>query len=157
MLKRHGLLWTLTLVGGCLTVLAVIVIGYAGLVLLTNSRSSSTLEQATPTLFTHPTLIKIPIPTDKANCDALGGKWGKIGIGPVDQCNLPTRDAGSTCSDSSQCEGRCVADLSQTQRNQITQSKTPIKATGKCSPWRITVGCLAVVESGQVNGILCID
>jgi hypothetical protein len=110
---------------------------------------------ATPTA--RPTESVIDIPKDQAACEAQGGKWGRIGLAPRDECNLPTSDAGQICSDSSQCEGACVADLSRADYDRVAKNKVIILSTGKCTPWRIVVGCLAVVTDGKVNGIMCID
>ncbi len=47
----------------------------------------------------------------QAKCEAKGGRWGgtAIGRGRSPGCNLPTKDAGKKCSDSSQCESACIA------------------------------------------------
>ncbi len=47
----------------------------------------------------------------QAKCEAMGGRWGGvvIGRGRSHGCNLPTKDAGKKCSDSSQCESGCIA------------------------------------------------
>jgi len=96
------------------------------------------------------------IPKDEASCLALGGRWDRIGMNPRKQCNLPTADAGRVCSDSSDCEGTCLAGLTDSQMNDARAGKS-IKITGACTPWRITVGCQARVQSGKVEGILCLD
>jgi len=33
-------------------------------------------------------------PQDRAACEALGGRWRRIGLNPREQCNLPAADAG---------------------------------------------------------------
>ena len=104
-----------------------------------------------------PTTSVIDIPKDQATCEARGGKWGKIGLSPRDACNLPTTDAGTVCSDSSECEGACVANLSRADYDRVTKNKVIIDSMGQCTPWRIVVGCLAIVTNGKVNGIMCID
>ncbi len=104
-----------------------------------------------------PTKVVAPIPRDKATCEAQGGRWGRIGLGPKDECNLPTQDAGTVCADASECEGTCLADLPQAERDRLMRGKEVIATLGKCSPWRITVGCVAIVQGGTVNAIICID
>lgn len=99
----------------------------------------------------------IDIPKDKATCEAQGGRWGRIGLSPVESCNLPTSDAGTVCSDSSECESLCIADLSQADRDRLMRNRVTIETNGKCAPWRITVGCIPRVTEGQVTGLLCID
>jgi hypothetical protein len=47
----------------------------------------------------------------RAKCEGKGGSWrGSVsGRGRSVGCDLPTKDNGKTCSDSSQCESICVA------------------------------------------------
>jgi hypothetical protein len=115
------------------------------------------LQNAAATPTARPTKSVIDIPKDQAACEAQGGKWGRIGLAPREECNLPTTDAGKVCSDSSECEGMCVANLSREDYDRVTKNRVVIDAKGKCTPWRIVVGCLAIVTDGKVNGILCID
>lgn len=95
------------------------------------------------------------IPKDKESCEAQGGKWGNIGLSPEDVCNLPTSDAGKECSDSDECEGSCIAELSKRDWDKAVYGVVYTK--GKCTAWKITVGCHAFVEDGKVEGILCVD
>ena len=85
-----------------------------------------------------------PLPETKEACLAQGGKWGRLGISEFEKCNLKTSDAGKICNDSSQCEGSCLGNS--------TYSKS-----GKCSDWRITVGCYYFIYDGKVDGMLCAD
>lgn len=118
--------------------------------------NSNAMAQATPTVLRRPTKI-IEMPKDQPACLAAGGKWGRIGLGPRAECNLPTSDAGAICSDSSECESLCIAELSKADQERVTREKAIIQTKGKCAAWRIVVGCIARVENGQVKGILCID
>lgn len=95
-------------------------------------------------------------PADKESCEALGGKWGRIGAYPEEECNLPTSDAGKECSGYDECEGSCLADLSEDEQSKVAQGIV-VYTKGKCSAWKITVGCLTLVEEGKVSGIICID
>jgi len=97
----------------------------------------------------------ITTPTDKGSCEALGGRWGRIGLWLEERCNLPTSDAGEECCDSSQCVGACIAELSQEDFDRAPAGVVYTK--GRCSAWRITVGCHAFVEDGKVYGIMCAD
>ena len=98
-----------------------------------------------------------PVPgADQASCEALGGKWGRIGLSPREQCNLPTTDAGKTCLASSACQGVCLADLSPDEVLAAMRDRKVILGTGKCSAWRIVVGCIGMVENGVVRAI-CVD
>ena len=110
---------------------------------------------ATPTA--RPTKSVTDIPKDQATCEAQGGKWSRIGLAPRESCNLPTLDAGKVCSDSSECEGACLADLSRADQDRIRKDKAVIETQGKCTPWRIVVGCTAPVTGGKVKDIMCVD
>ena len=88
--------------------------------------------------------ILFQLPETREACREQGGAWGRIGARPVEQCNLRTSDSGKACTDSSQCESACIGEsISST--------------VGKCSEWRITVGCRAILQNGRVPGILCAD
>ncbi len=148
--------WPIVGVMGCLAVLLCAVLaGLGGYYFYGVDPFKFPQPSATPTA--RPTKSVGDIPKDQATCEAHGGKWNRIGLAPRDACNLPTSDAGQSCSDSSECEGACVADLSRADYDRVTKNKVIIDSTGKCTPWRIVVGCLAVVTDGKVNGIMCID
>lgn len=93
-------------------------------------------------------------PKDKESCEALGGVWKKIGISPIEVCNLPTSDANKECTSSDECEGICVAELSQEELDKI--KRETIRTKGRCTAWRIVVGCRAVVENGEAR-LICLD
>lgn len=111
----------------------------------------------TPSSTRRPPVTNQDLPKDKVTCEAQGGRWGRIGLSPVEQCNLPTPDAGKVCSDSSDCTGMCIADLSKADYDRVWRDKAVIQTSGKCAPWRITVGCVPQVTNGKVQGIICID
>ena len=95
------------------------------------------------------------IPKDRVSCEAAGGRWGRIGISPREACNLPASDGGADCSDGSECEGACLAELTPQQMESLRKGGS-VEAAGKCTPWRITVGCQARVEDGKAR-MLCVD
>lgn len=151
-MPSNRIAWTIVGVLGCLAVCLVLAI-IGGGVWFWNTNATT---QATPTVLRRPTKI-IEIPKDQQSCLAAGGKWGRIGLGPREECNLPTTDAGAVCSDSSECESLCIAELSKTDQERVTRERAIIQTKGKCAAWRIVVGCIAPVENGQVKRILCID
>ena len=59
----------------------------------------------------HPALAwpQVPsyIPKTESECVRAGGKWMKL-LAPESFCAPPTTDAGSHCSDSSECQGHCA-------------------------------------------------
>jgi len=58
--------------------------------------------------------------------------------------------------DSSECEGLCVAELTDEEWDAAVRDGEQVEISGKCSAWRIVVGCIPMVENGQVRPI-CID
>jgi hypothetical protein len=93
------------------------------------------------------------IPTTKTECEAQNGEWKRIGLDLTESCNLKTGDGGSVCSDTADCQGDCIAELTgREQRDGDT-----IITTGKCAAWTRTTGCHAFVENGRVNGVICKD
>lgn len=98
---------------------------------------------------------------DKTSCEALGGSWGRIGLDVEESCNLPTSDAGKECLNSTDCEGSCIAELSKEDWDKLWSKvmgeEIIIYTKGKCTPWKVTVGCHAFVEDGKVEWILCVD
>jgi hypothetical protein len=92
------------------------------------------------------------VPTDRAACEARGGKWGPVGMVPLPSCNLPAKDAGKICRDDGECEGDCLAELTDEQKRHL-----PVETTGRCSAWRRNPGCLPHVEHGWVQAVVCVD
>jgi hypothetical protein len=96
-------------------------------------------------------------PTERAACDAAGGTWGKFGMLPAERCNLPTRDGGRACRRQADCEGACIADVTDAERDALGRGGPPIEREGKCAEWRLVFGCLPLVEDGRVETVVCID
>jgi hypothetical protein len=154
-----GILATVTVI----LMLCSIAILISGITITASFLTSPNHPTAIPTLgisiqpTAHPTKHAIQLPRDKLACESLNGRWGRIGLAPTEQCNLPTSDAGRVCNDSSDCDSLCIADLTSQQRDGITRTRSPIITSGRCAPWVVTVGCIPIVEQGIVRSILCID
>jgi hypothetical protein len=89
-------------------------------------------------------VAKPSIPQTEAECSARGGNWTTLGLpypGKPKVCDLKTTDSGKVCSDSSECQGSCVAPEG------IASS---LKATGVCSAYISSFGSLKLVEHGKV-------
>ncbi|MBT0663310.1 hypothetical protein KI809_03260 [Geobacter pelophilus] len=86
----------------------------------------------------------------EAECRKLGGTWWSPGM-PGNQrpkiCDLPTKDKGKSCSDSSECEGYC---LSSKIFGILSFTK------GKCSGSVYLVGCNKILEAGSAKEV-CVD
>lgn len=96
------------------------------------------------------------VPDTKASCEAAGGTWAAFGISPIEKCVLPASDAGKECSDSSECEGSCIAELSKEDNDKVSRGEA-VPAKGKCTSSKSVFGCFPIVTQGKVDGILCID
>jgi len=86
----------------------------------------------------------------EADCRAKGGVWEPICRRQQDACVIGFPDAGSPCTDSSQCRGGCYADLSA-----AVLPGEP--AAGLCAANSNPCGCKALVESGRAGPMLCVD
>ncbi len=90
-------------------------------------------------------------------CLKAGGTWEEISHDTQQMgCVLSTKDAGKICRDSSECQGGCMAILTDEQLKRVEAGETLIM-DGQCSPITpMGMGCGPVVEGGKVS-ILCRD
>ncbi len=65
-------------------------------------------------------------------------------------CVLRYQDAGKRCSDSSQCEGRCLA-------NGDSFPAEGKEAVGECQPTSDSCGCWAEIRDGRALRPVCVD
>lgn len=95
---------------------------------------------------------KASIPTSAKECLVQGGVWLKAGMSGQEICDMPTKDAGKTCHDSSECQSICVAP------NELPEQAFGSKAVGSCYKSTLLLGtCLARVTKGRTEPALCID
>ncbi|MFA6355314.1 MAG: hypothetical protein WCW65_02725 [Candidatus Paceibacterota bacterium] len=100
-------------------------------------------------------------PTDEESCKKIGGRW--LSVDPrFDSskfCEMPTSDGGKVCSDQNECEGSCLANLSNEDRLNLEKTDGPdfIYKNGQCTSWKMNIGCNAFVYEGKVSSILCVD
>lgn len=99
---------------------------------------------------------KTPLPKTKDECLQIGGVWKKQGPEPFETCNIKAADRGSICTDNSQCEGWCQANITRDQVRQGMMGKLNTKGRGSCSVWRVELGCFGMIKEGKVN-VICID
>ncbi len=75
---------------------------------------------------------------------------------PEDFCNEYASDFGKECSDSSQCEGDCLADEDEVRkREEIEGLENPIMINGACSQYKSTFGGY-YVHNGTVFGYITV-
>jgi len=88
-------------------------------------------------------------------CEASGGEIRGVCMFGIPDCVIPYSDAGDSCSDSSECEGRCVFDQST-----INYDESPVvgqESKGICTADSDTCGCWWEIEDGVVQQGLCAD
>lgn len=94
---------------------------------------------------------------NKESCEREDGHWSIMGLSDKEGCILHTDDEGKVCSDSNQCQGMCLADLTQEEEDKLHQDKIAITKDGKCTGHTINYGCLDIVKKGKVEGMICMD
>ena len=88
--------------------------------------------------------------TDMQACKAAGGVYEQAGKMQWWRCSIQYSDAGKTCSDVSDCEGKCIAEDGD-------RSPEATNVTGTCQASDNPFGCQAEVEDGRVTSFRCVD
>ncbi len=88
-------------------------------------------------------------PVDAAACVANGGVVKKVCRMQRPACIFAYSDAGKTCTDSSQCKGRCVIE--------DEFPEVGAKAIGVCERDNDLCGCSAEVIDGRATAGRCVD
>ena len=83
------------------------------------------------------------LPKSAPACAARGGAWTQFGGGDQHFCRVKTRDAGVKCSNSSECEGVCIAAF--TNLSGI--------AFNSCSDEVSVYGCFTEFNDGHLRSI----
>ena len=90
-----------------------------------------------------------PVVTSQEQCSKLGGTWRRAGLMQLEVCDVPTKDAGKACRDSSECESLCVAP---------DGANASQASAGQCYKSFLTVGkCLSIVANGRISTAQCSD
>lgn len=89
------------------------------------------------------------IEKDKAACLGEGGSWERMGFLQKSGCIRTSRDAGKSCTSSSQCEFRCLAASFPNSAND------PV--VGVCATTDSNFGCRAFIENGRFVQGPCVD
>ncbi len=84
----------------------------------------------------------------KDACIAAGGSWKRVCRAQKLTCVRRYRDAGKACSDSSQCDGRCVGDRDAPE--------TTGQIAGVCEADSDPCGCTTEIIGGVARTI-CVD
>lgn len=126
-----------------LTVLLVITVIALGVVLFQNYYHPEALTTDLENTTNKPTALPEAQTLNQTDCEAQGGQYGPQGLAGTIFCNLPTNDAGKTCSDDLDCEKLCIY-------NETTN-------TGTCQAYEHIFGCFTTMNGGQKGPALCID
>ena len=92
-------------------------------------------------------VVKPAVPATEPECVGRGGSWTTLGLpapGKPKICDLKTKDSGKSCTDSSQCEGSCLAPSKATPGT---------AAAGSCSEYVANFGNVTQVSNGKVEQI----
>jgi len=81
----------------------------------------------------------------KKACLSHGGSWERMGMRGYFGCNLPTPDAGKSCTSDNDCAMIC------------TPVGEQISRIGHCSPSFNVFGCLRGMKNGVSTTAICID
>jgi hypothetical protein len=100
-----------------------------------------------------PGMSKEPSHAEVQACAARGGAYQRLGLLQTSVCVFPYPDGGKTCSDDSQCQGGCLADVGHMDR--------PLRAgervKGACRPTSDGFGCSTHVKNGRALNTMCVD
>ncbi|MDE2265793.1 MAG: hypothetical protein KGL29_07835 [Alphaproteobacteria bacterium] len=85
----------------------------------------------------------------RKQCAAQNGDYGYWGLSWQPMCNIRFDDGGKTCTDKSDCEGRCllVGDMPRHNRN----------VSGQCEPHHISYGCSVPIAHGVAGKAECLE
>jgi hypothetical protein len=90
-------------------------------------------------------VVRPVIPQTETECIAKGGAWTTLGLPMPDKpktCDLKATDSGKHCTDSSECQGICLAPQS---------AQAGSRAAGQCSVYLSNFGNVRQVSGGVVE------
>jgi putative hemolysin len=86
----------------------------------------------------------------QAQCAQQGGRWTAIGRAQNWTCLVDYPDAGKACTDTAQCQGRCLV-----QGEFLAAGKPAAGVCQRDASQRF--GCRQPVENGLAGQVLCVD
>ena len=93
--------------------------------------------------------VKPPIIETQNACASYGGEWRPVCRMQKPACVITFKDAGKSCSDSSECSGRCTVQSGSVQAGKETR--------GTCTANSDPCGCFQLVVNGKADYALCAD
>ena len=88
---------------------------------------------------------------ESAICFFKGGKWFQSVHEGYPFCNLRYSDGGNSCSDSEQCEGRCLAPPDASTPPDALGTFTNPPKSGECEKYHTTFGCYWELKGGEAE------
>lgn len=86
---------------------------------------------------------------DRAACTSAGGTVQRRGRIGAELCVRPFADAGRQCTDSAQCQGKCVGSAGAASGTE--------PATGQCQADDRLFGCYLEIRGGKAVHAICVD
>ncbi|PEQ11553.1 hypothetical protein B2G71_16765 [Novosphingobium sp. PC22D] len=86
-------------------------------------------------------------PEKRAACEASGGTVERRGMVGAETCVHAYADGGKICTDSAQCEGKCVGSPGAADQ----------RAAGSCQKDDKLFGCYAEIVGGRPAYAICVD
>lgn len=105
-------------------------------------------EPLTPTPTPTPNNDRTLSAEDRAMCVSQGGFVERAGIIGAERCTMTYSDGGNICIDSSNCQGKCVADINAGDKGAVS---------GQCQKTDNPFGCYSEVVAGKIQPGLCVD
>jgi len=87
--------------------------------------------------------------TDRATCTAAGGKVERRGRIGAELCVRPFADAGKQCTDTAQCQGKCIGTAAQ--------ASSTVPVSGQCQADDRMFGCYSQIRQGKAVDAICVD
>ena len=92
-------------------------------------------------------------------CMGHGGAWKRVCLAQEYRCVIPYPDAGQACSDSSECKGQCLIDLTDKcdPGSGCSHVKVPdagSEVRGMCQVDNDPCGSFVVVKKGHAQSIV---
>ncbi len=86
---------------------------------------------------------------DRTACTSGGGKVERRGRMGMELCVRPYADAGKSCTDSSQCDGKCIGDAGA--------APDAPQVAGQCQADDRLFGCYSEIKGGKAANAICVD
>lgn len=88
-------------------------------------------------------------PEERARCEAAGGEVRPAGRAQFENCIQTFDDAGESCSDASDCTGRCLV------VGEMVEGGTEV--SGQCAADDERFGCYQTITGGVADAGICVD